>query len=264
MPITQWFCPICKAPRSLDHFSATICGEQVHCDFAEAILADERGHEPSGKVSISSAIGCPRKAAITRVEQLIVNPQDFNSIMVGKAWHSAMQQGSANSELCEVKVEGKILGLNVTGRIDRVRPTTTGLCIDDWKFHGDWAMKYLKDESTARPEAAVQVSLYAELYSQQFGIRPDRGKVWHHSTGGGSLPRDVELWKLEECLSFHPHNGEFCVGDLILQTQGGLEGGWRNLPMSGSTQTFGKSGKTSCDYCVARKTCYDNQFGAPF
>lgn len=264
MPISMWFCPSCCRPVELDHFAKTVCGEIVHEDYASAVLADDREHEFSGKVAVGSSIGCPRKAAISRTESLIINPLDYNSLMTGKAWHSMMQERSERSESCEVEVTGKILGLAVTGRIDRVRVASDGIVIEDWKHHGDWAMRYLKDESMVRSEAAVQVSLYAELYAQQVGIRPVRGKVWHHSTGGGFLPRDVKLWTLEECLSFRPYNGEFCVADLILQVQGGIEGDWRNLPPSGKSQMFGKSGKTACDYCSSQTVCFTAANGAPF
>src|SRR5258706_16380527 len=100
MPIANWRCPACLLPQPLDHFARTACGNAVHPDYAAAVLADDRDHEPSGKVAVGGGLGCPRKSAIMRTEQLTINPLDYNSVITGKTLHTMVEARSDKPDLC--------------------------------------------------------------------------------------------------------------------------------------------------------------------
>lgn len=262
MPITKWRCPNHLEPQELDHFAVSSCGDVIHPDYAAAVLADDRGHEPSGKVAVGGGLGCPRARVIQRVESLTVDPLAYNSLLTGKAWHNVME-AAGSPDLCEVEIGGKILGLEMIGVIDRVRFMPDGATVlDDHKHTNEWTFKRLPAEE-AKTEHVIQLSLYAELYRQTFPDQPaSYGRLWYHATVGGFISKRVDFWRLEDCLSYKPYGGQYCVGDLLLQTQGGLEGNWAMLPLAGESQTFGS--KSMCDYCSVRDVCWTQARGAPF
>lgn len=261
MPITAWHCPDCCRPVGLDHFADTACGEIVHPDFAAAVLADDRDKaDRRGRVGVSDGTGCARRKIIGDIEDIIVDPLAYNSVLTGTAWHTLMET-HGDSVNCEVEVSGTIAGIKLVGHIDRVRYGPP-LVLDDHKHTNDYSFGYQRKGEATKPEHEAQLSIYAELFRQTFDLTPAHGVIWYHATAGGFLPRKVEFWPLERCLSLKPYGGEFSVMDLWLQVQGGLEGDWRNLPLAGESQSFGA--KSACDYCAVREVCWTAARGAPF
>lgn len=259
MPISKWRCPNCLLPQPLDHFATSRCGDIIHPDYAAAVLADDGEKERrAGVCGVTDGLGCPRRKIIGEREQLTVNPLDYNAMLTGTAWNEKMDAHSGSPDNCQVTVAGDIGGVPVVGHIDRVRYEP--LTIEDWKHTNDFSFKYAKN-GELRAEHVLQVSIYAELYRQMFDLTPTRAMIWHHATGG-LLPKIVELWPLEQCLTFKPYGGQYAYMDLLLQVSGGLAGDWRNLPLAGESQTFGS--KSACDYCSVRDVCWTQARGAPF
>lgn len=261
MPIVALRCPNCLLPQPLDHFAGA-CGDTIHCDYVTAVLAGdgERGRRV-GRVGVSDGLGCPRKKLIMDVEDVTVNPLDFNAMLTGTAWHDKMEAHAVAPAQCEVEVEGTVIGIKVIGHIDRVRIIGSAIVLDDHKHTNDYSFGYLR-KGEIKPEHECQLSVYAELYAQTLEQRPAYGMIWTHATAGGFFPRRVEFWPMERCLSFKPYGGDYCVADLLLHVQGGIEGDWRNLPLAGQSMTFGS--RDACSYCAVRDVCWEAETGASF
>lgn len=262
MPITQWFCPSCCHPVGFDHFELTACGG-VHPDYARAVLRDVQttAAERRGRVGVSNAMGCPRSRAIQEVEEVAINPLEYNAVLTGTGWHSMMAGDHPDSE---VEVRGTINGIELTGHIDRVRRDESGiLLIEDWKHTNDYARKTITDLKEPKPEHVVQASIYAELYNQTFDEMPKGIVVWYHFTAGKPpmIPKRASVKPIEECLNVYPFECDWSIGELYQQLQVPVED-WRDLPMVGESQKFGT--KTMCDYCWVRMTCWEADKHAPF
>lgn len=264
MPISNWKCTVCHAASvPLDHFATTNCGLAVHPDYVAAVLADQQDNFPDGHVRVSASAGCPRSSAIMATEPIAADPLAFNAMMTGTGWHHLMQLHTVDKELCEVEVSGTIDSIPMRGHIDRLLRYDGKLVICDWKHSNDFARKYLKD--VAKPEHIVQTSLYAELYSQQFGERPTRGVNWYHFTSSPPfVPMWYDLWTVDSCLEHKPYGGEFTVRQILHQNENFLDGRtkWEKLPLVGAGFQF--SGKSACDYCGVYDTCQTQATGAPF
>lgn len=267
--IKGWYCQKCKANVPLDHFDQ--CGA-VHPDFAAAVLADSQKDRGNGlAVHVTTALGCPRRAAIEQQANVYIDPLGSNAILGGTGWHKLMQQSSRSPEHCEVEVSGVVGGIPLVGRVDRLHPPTA---ISDWKTTSDWAEKWLKKPKAEgggmKSEHLAQLSLYGELVEQSLGWRPSHGTVWYR------MQKEIvhfteELWPLEQALEFHPLGGDYSVSQLLSQmdrfvkwqqSQGALRCEWYELPLAGESQKYGS--KTACDYCSVRETCWTQAKGAPF
>lgn len=268
MPITAWQCPSCCRPVPLDHFATTECGHHVHPDYANAVLLREREyHEGAHGVRVHDGLGCPRKHAIERTESYAADPLSYNAVERGNAWHDFMQKYSADPQMAEVEVVGVIAGVNVGGRIDRLRGVIVegrivSAIVEDWKTSSDFREKYVKKDGIS-PEYQVQGSLYAELVEQSFRWRPTWGRIWYKFSRS-ILPLEYDLWPLDQALAHHPHGGEYSVVELLRQAELFVTGmwDWKQLPLAGETQRFGD--KTLCDYCSVRAVCWTQAKGAPF
>lgn len=240
----------------LNHFEQCAA---VHPDFAAAILADSRKDRAEG-AHVTSIIGCPRKAAIEQLVDVHVDPLGYNAILGGTAWHKLMEGASNQPELCEVRVQGVINGVALSGVVDRLHPPTA---ISDWKVTSEWAEKWLNkpkgEGGGMKAEHLAQLSLYGELVHQSFGWRPTHGIV-NYRTHKAMLPFAEPLWDLPTVLDFQPLSGEYTVAELIEQAGKGQQ--WFELPMVGETQKYGS--KSACDYCSVREVCWQQGKGAPF
>lgn len=263
MPIIGWFCKHCRANVPLDHYDHC---NSVHPDYAAAILGDSSEKHREG-VYLTSGLGCPRKGAIEKVVGSYVDPLGYNAMLGGAAWHKLMEKYTKQPELVEVPVAGLLGGIQVVGRVDRLRPP---VWVEDWKVGNDFAEKYVKDGPKA--EVVAQLSVYAELVEQTLGWRPTKGRIWNRFHGKGILPVAVELWPIDQALGFRPFGGDYSVGELLrqgdhfLQWLAGttpLRCEWQDMPLAGETQKFGGS-KTMCDYCSVREVCYTQAYKAPF
>lgn len=257
MPIAGWRCATCKQEVPLDHYQVTRCGLNMHPDFAAAVYLDRLSQESRKGVRVTNGLGCPRSNAIIAVENLFVDPATFNAQITGTAFHALMEGASVDSINSEVLVHGVIQGISLSGKIDRVRKIGEVLICEDFKHGNDFARKYAQ----LKPEYIVQVSIYAELYAQQFGERPAGGVIWRHFTGSPPfVPFTFKLWDVEQCLAHKPYGGMYTVGELY--TQAASETAWQDLPLAGSSMNFGS--KSFCDYCEVRTVCTEQATGAPF
>lgn len=257
MPITAWNCPGCKRVVGLDHYSTTNCGLTVcPADYAVAVLNDRAVHDHLSTARVSNGTGCPRGSKLLTTENVTVNPLDFNLALTGVAWHALM--ATADPATAEVIVSGTIDGVMLTGHIDRVIKRSNGdVVISDHKHGNDFARKYAE----LKPEYIVQVSIYAELYAQTFGVRPIGGVIWRHfASSPPFIPFAFKLWDVVACLAHKPYGGQFTVGELYHQAASGVS--WRDLPLVGATMAFGS--KSFCDYCEVRTACTEAATGAPF
>lgn len=265
MPITRFVCPSCgDVEVDLDHFERTACGEQVHPDFAGAVLWSERTHYRHGDrvIGVTDLIGCPRKAAIRHDEDYAVNPLDVNAPLGGTAWHTIMVSGSKEPAKCEVSLRGTIDGIEVVGQADRVRD---GL-IEDWKVTNDFDAKRRREEG-AKADHMAQVSLYAELAEQMNGpaSRPSRGIVWYrHQVKPGLVPCAFDIWPLERVLAYKPADGISTVRDHLhwMARWVRRDVSWRDMPLAGERQSYGA--KDACTYCTVRGQCKTAARGAEF
>jgi PD-(D/E)XK nuclease superfamily len=286
MPITSLLCPSCKKQVPTDHFADSECGlTTAHPDYVAAVLAHEAA-QPTDKVRVTSGLGCPRSAAIMIAEDVAVDPCALNAPLGGTAWHGLMEMHGGETE---IEVAGVLDGIEVTGHIDSVLRVGGVLVICDWKVVNDFQRKYL---SKPKETHIVQLSIYAELYRQTFGERPDYGVIWYRfATSPPFLPGRVGLWPIEQCLDYRPHDGGYRVRDLYAQMRGFLgeqcerclgsganpldftascvrcdgEGvvnrtPWQELPLVGQTQSFGS--KDMCSYCAVRQVCMEQATGA--
>lgn len=272
MSITAWSCPGCKKIVPLTHFNETQCGLVVHPDYAEAVLHGNDDYYGLDKVTVTSALGCPRSRAIEEQCDVAVNPLDYNALLIGTAWDVHLASYAPEGDR-KIQVQGIINGIMVHGEIDRLRKVQGYLTIEDHKHGNNFQYKYAKE---AKPEHILQLSLYAELYSQVRGVRPTHGTIWNHYSGANKKdapplrPFTFLLWALEDCLAYKPYNGEYTVAQLFKQvalyqagkTDQGVRLSALELPLVGETMSFGSA--SYCDYCQVRSVCFTAAKGAPF
>lgn len=270
MPIIGWYCNKCRSNVPLDHFEKTACGLVVHPDYAAAVLHGDADYYGAGLVTVTGGIGCVRSRAIERDKNVVVNPLDYNALILGAAWDAAMQK-HAPPEAAKIRVSGTIEGIKIEGEIDRVRRCGGELLIEDHKHSNNFQYKYLAEEDKPRAEYVVQTSIYAELYHQTFGERPTKGAIWYHFSGGNShnrppsMPKIYGLMSLTDCLNHQPYGGDFTVSQLFHHAAAYYQTKLLDafdLPLAGETMKFGT--KVYCDYCQVRDVCFTAAKGAPF
>ena len=282
MPITKWWCGAHKAEVPLDHFEhCTYC----HPDFAAAILADRAGQAERTGVRVSSASSCPRKYALLATEDVAVDPLSYLQVTKGTAWHKVMENGAKEGNLdtlasclegdvvgAEISVAGEIAGIALTGTIDRVLVRDGLLIGQDHKTGKDAREVFIRGGKSYGKERAgqgapieykIQLSIYAELYRQQFGRSWDSAEIWWTLLNHFCEP--IKIMSVDECLLHHPNDSEFTVGDILAQAQLVADGAvkWKDLPLVGKTFKFGPK-FTGCDYCEVRDKCWVADSGAPF
>src|SRR5678815_4941677 len=157
MPITQWICPSCSRTVALDHFQETDCGRKVHPDYANAVLRSRREHYAQGVVEVSHALGCPRSYAIQNAEDYAVDPLSLNSMETGTAWHHWMQRASVDPQWTEVELSGVIVGVQIVGKCDRLRPDQTPKAVEDWKHSNDFRACLLYTSDAADERSSVDL-----------------------------------------------------------------------------------------------------------
>lgn len=232
------------------------------------VLHSDDEYYGAGLVTATGGLGCVRSRAIERDKDVVVNPLDYNALILGSAWDAALQR-HAPKELAKVKVLGEIEGIKVAGEIDRVRRVNGVLHIEDHKHSNNFQYKYLADEGP-RIEYVIQTSVYAELYEQTYSERPAKGIVWYNFSGGNSwkpplMPKVYDFMPLSDCLDHRPYSGSYTVRELYQQAAEYYQGqaiDAFDLPLAGETMSF--SSKTYCDYCQVRETCFRQAHGAPF
>jgi hypothetical protein len=266
MPITSWICAACGGREvPLDHFATTSCGEKVHPDYAAAILADRADQYVTGKVRVSHGLGCPRRAAIEESEGFAVDPLDLNSMLTGTAWHAFVERAGPK-EWVEVEVSGKLAGVQVAGKMDRLRQLSDGTwAIEDWKHVNDFGVKFIS--AGPKAEHKIQTSLYAELLEQCGSQRPTVGIIWYHSSQQGKAAltsHKFDLMPTHEALDQRPYDCDYTVAELLKQAASHYEDGikWQELPLAGKSIKFGT--KTACNYCSVMSVCREAEVGAPF
>lgn len=263
MPIAKWKCPKCLQVVDIDHFEKTSCGLHLPSDYAKSVLDCQEDQFQDGSVRVSTAASCPRAGAIMATEEVAVDPLMFNAMHTGTAWHLLMAGSKyVNHAVNEVEVEGVIDGIIMKGHIDRVLRLDGVLYIGDWKHQKDGNRKFQKEP---KPEHIVQTSLYAELYHQTFGERPERGVIWYHYTSSpGVVAFDYDIWPVQKCLAHVPYGGQYTVSHILHQAQqfANGEAKWQDLELIGNEFDFG--GKTGCDFCIVRETCLIEATGAPY
>jgi hypothetical protein len=294
MAITNWWCGAHKAEVPLDHFQHCT---YVHPDFAAAILADREIQAERTGVRVSSASACPRKYAILATEDVAVDPLSFLQAMKGTAWHKVMEVGAGKQSLigttivdavgksvtvnvegvvgAEISVVGEIGGIKLTGTIDRVLLRDGKLVGQDHKTGKDAREVFIRGGKSygkvmtgqgAPIEYKIQLSIYAELYRQQFGRAWDSAEIWW--TLLNHFVEPIAIMPVEQCLAHHPYDSEFTVADILAQAQQVADEAvyWQDLPLVGETFRFGPK-FTSCDYCEVRDKCWtasDAHGRAPF
>jgi len=290
MPITQWLCPSCKQAVPLDHFATTSCGAVVHPDYAAAVLADRDLQSERGGVRVSMGLGCVRKAAIMTAEDVAVDPLGMLTPLKGTAWHSLMEVACFKQTLAvlpdelagavempqgvgaEIDVAGELAGIRVTGKIDRVRYIDGKLVGEDHKTGKDSRAVYIRggrfgkrviEAQGAPTEYKVQLSLYAELYRQQFGHAWDAAAIWW-AFSDAMWSEPVAIMSVEAALAHQPYDCGYSVEQLLHQANMVATGAvkWSDLPLVGKSIQFGT--KSGCDYCAVRDTCWTESDGAPF
>lgn len=282
MPIKQFACPFCNRNTDLDHYVTTSCGELLHPDYAAAVVADSLSHEKRKLPSVTMGLGCVRKQAISDNEDVAMNPLAVLTPIRGTAWHKLMEDvakielAGANGQRAiggEIDVVGEIAGIKLTGSIDRVRALPDGRLIgEDHKTGKDQRAVFILggksygkqiSGSGSPMEYKIQLSLYAELYYQVFGVRWDGAIIWwwfNHLAAADP----IEILPVEQCLVHKPYDCDYTVGELLKQAADSISGAvrWQDLPMVGASIKFGKS--VGCDYCAVRDTCMVESQGAPF
>lgn len=280
MPITDWWCAAHKAEVPLDHFEhCTYC----HPDFTAAILTDRAIQADRSGVRVSSASACPRKYAILATEDVAVDPLSFLQAMKGTAWHAMMEESVyqqvadkneplPNGTGAEIRVAGEIAGITLTGTIDRVLLRDGKLIGQDIKTGKDAREVFIRGGKSygkvmtgqgAPIEYKIQLSIYAELYRQQFGQAWDAAEIWWTLLNHWCEP--VAIIPVEQCLAHHPYDSEFTIAEILAQAQQVADGAvkWQDLPLVGKTFAFGPK-FTGCDYCEVRDKCWTQAQGAPF
>lgn len=262
--ITAWMCPSCKCKVPLDHFESC---SAVHQDYAAAVLADRAAQR--GGVRVSSGLGCPRKHAILTTEDVAVDPLSMLTAMKGTAWHAMLEKAvteQGDGVGAEIEVAGVLGGIPVTGRIDRVRYVSGKLQGEDHKTGKDARAVFIRGGKSYGKQVApqgspleyrVQLSIYAELYRQQFDRSWDSAAInWFFSAEAWSEP--VAIIPIDQCLAHRPYDCDYTVGELLAM----VGGRWQDMTLVGQSIKFGA--KTGCDYCEVRDTCWTEKFGAPF
>lgn len=241
----------------LDHFQTTDCGNHVHPDYALAVRMQEDDQKDRTGVRVTHGLGCPRRAAIQNVENYAVDPTDCNAALTGTSWH-AMMEKAGPPDKCEVVVCGELGGVQVSGKMDRIRDGV----IEDWKHIGDFSLKYKKEDGVS-PEHVVQASIYSALMSQSGLGRAQRCRIWYHTSKNGKdalTPMEAPIMDTLDALEHRPYDGEYKVIELYRQMADIKD--WREMPLAGQTMRFGA--KIMCDFCQVREICTEAETGAPF
>lgn len=276
MPIIGWNCPICKRPSPLDHYATTVCGMNIHPDYAEAVLhGDDDYYGRDKEVTVTAGLGCPRSRAIEKQADFYANPVDYNAMVLGDAWDRQMER-YAPPDRAKIQVHGQLAGIEVWGEIDRVRHCTDGggnvfLVLEDHKHGNNFAQRFAKKEGV-KLEHKLQLSIYGHLYGETFGETPTHGVIWNHYSGAPAgkpvenyiMPFVFLLMPIMEALNAKPFGSSYTVAELFTQTSQVVSGKvkWSDLPLVGETMSFGTV--SYCDYCQVRGTCFTEAKGAPF
>ena len=265
MPIGAWNCPVCSQnDLPLDHFKTSKeCGEQIHPDYADAVLRGEHEHYRFGTrdIGVTDLIGCPRSVAGSRDLSYSVNPKDMMAMSNGTAWDQWVTAGQKKEAL-----HGTLGGIEIIGEPDRMRDEV----VEDCKRSHDFSASHLKGTCRcipqcpggAKPDHRCQVSLYAHL-KRQSGEESESGRIWYQFSGD-CLPFPVSLMSESEILEYKPVNGETTItAHLALLNEwkrGNLK--WEDMPLTGEQQSYGK--KSKCDYCSIAGPCREEATGAPY
>lgn len=200
----------------------------------------------------------------------------------------------------EIAVAGTIANIPITGKIDRVLlrdgpcyrcgrtkvdPEMEGPCGEcegtgsrihligqDHKTGKDARAVFIKGGKAygkqvagqgAPVEYKVQLSLYAELYRQQFGRAWDSAEIWW-TFSAEHWCESVGIMSVGECLAHRPYDCDYTVEQLLIQAQAAAGGVtvWQELPLVGKSIKFGR--QSGCDYCSVRGACWEQNQGAPF
>ena len=286
--IIGWICPYCNHKVALDHFSTTDCGLRIHPAYTAAILYDEATDPHGSAMSVTDGLGCPRRAAIGNQEEVYVNPLDYNALLIGRGWDTvvgnqefAVQAGNRGVFFqTKIPLVGKIAEMLISGEADNIRRLGDRLILSDWKHSNNLRAFWIAKEGGPSAEYKIQTSIYAELYAQMYGERPNTGEVVYHFSGAGQAYAGGELKSkftspplmafqyailpVEECLAYKPYGGSYTVEELYRMAQPIYteKKPWRELPLVGQTMSFGT--KDYCGYCEVKDVCYTAERGSPF
>lgn len=275
MPIVGWKCIHCNRTVELNHFEVSECGRKLHPDFANAVLHSNDDYYGRNTLTVTDGLGCPRSRALEYDTEVVVNPLDYNPLLIGSAWDAVMEKYAAAGS-AKIPLKGEIAGLTVEGEVDRVRRIGDSLVIEDHKHANQYQLKWLKkDVEEGRPvkqEYRIQIRLYAELYHQQFGELPTEGILWTHFSGPNStyspvlfpIAFDFADLTLDQALAYKPYGGSLTVREILQMADSYHRGQTQpiELPLLGVGMSFGT--KSMCDYCQVKDACLTAERGSPF
>lgn len=284
MAPTNLRCPCSSEPQPLDHWTA---GQGCpHPPQARAwyhgglqrTLEDTR--HAGGNVTVTRLLGCPRQWLITDLLPYTYDPLSWHRARVGTlVQEEVARYAHAVGAQAEVKVEGKLFGLQVSGSIDLL----AGSLINEGKFHGEKRMDALMGRAkwTKPPNVkqllgddyAAQMNMQRLLLLQRFEVA-DKLIISHSAMEDAAWPSERAPLRDEAWIGeVRPMSGSFTVRQIAaminnFQANTNFDGAVQHedivrqaikdcIPKVGESQLVNsKTGKSwMCEHCEVRREC---------
>ena len=278
MLIKGFFCPCVGRNVGADHYPAGECkNPPMPIPRILAILhkeATDTVHHGIG-MSPSRMTKCFRRSAIEAVIPAVYDIRDFDALAGGTAEHEFMERHTPEGLLSEVEFprEGKPKPLIFAGTEFEI--TMRGTCdvlnygalkLEDYKTTGEWSQKFRWERRTADPEWNVQASLYKILAKKCEGIDIQSATVWSGARVGKKSKAPawfqipITFMSEEEILEVRPLDGEYTVGDTILEYKQFVQRIADGMSHEEAIKMIPLYGKTTkrfdeCAYCTVRAAC---------
>lgn len=206
-------------------------------------LLEAQAHPRSG-VHVTGCMACPRKDALLRAGAK-VDYSRLTARLTGTMVHRMLE--TVRPETAEVRVAGRLFGLDIVGSVDRLRD---GLVVDYKTSNG-------KSRPTGvYPEHVWQFEAYRFLLAQ--GGTVTRGwsvhYFWQFREWVDPFEHIGPLWTEEALGRFRPHGGSFTTREIAQMAEAVEQGApAASIPLVGAGQTMGKG--TACGYCEVEGPC---------
>lgn len=280
MPPANLRCSCSSESQPLDHWRAgCTLPPQARAWFEGGLqrtLHDERHRD--GRVTITRLLTCPRQWIIPDYLKYTYDPLSWHKARVGTlVQEEVARYAETVGAQAEVKVAGRLFGLDVSGSIDLL----SGNLINEGKFHAEKRMdavmgraKWVKPAGVPQllgDDYVAQVNMQ-RILGKQSGIDVDKMIVSHSGMEDPAWPSECAPLRDEEWIgAVRPCGGSFTVrqiAGMVSNFQTTMnEKGWNDpaeveetikecVPKVGQSCWVDKSGKSMCDkFCSFKKEC---------
>lgn len=148
-------------------------------DIAQKTVAAAARHDYGMRLSPSRLSSLPRAVFIEKFVDYLLDPEDAAGMQIGAIIHAAVErpyQGRGYDT--ETLLEGRLFGYDLVGIPDIQWPEPATLPetlphIIEIKSTAPGGMKFIVEAAAPRPDHRLQTRMYAHLYAQRHGMRPE-------------------------------------------------------------------------------------------